>query len=77
MVLGLELGKLLAGWLDYRLRVIHHQQRIVAEANPVTMRMVDALERLTPSGLCATCGFPAFPGHGCPSNGAVDVMQLR
>jgi hypothetical protein len=48
MVVGLEAAKLLAGWLDYRLHVIHHQQRILNEANPVLMRMVDALEKTAP-----------------------------
>lgn len=47
ILLTLEAGKILAGWLDYRYHIIHTQQRLVAEANPVTMRMVDALERLS------------------------------
>ena len=46
IILVLEIGKIVAGWLDYRYRIIHTQQRLVAEANPVTMRMVDALESL-------------------------------
>ncbi len=46
IILTLEVGKIMAGWLDYRFHIIHTQQRLVAEANPVTMRMVDALERL-------------------------------
>ena len=46
ILVTLELGKLVAGWLDYRYHVIDTQQQLVGEANPVTMRMVDALERL-------------------------------
>ena len=45
LFLTLESAKLLAGWLDYRFKIIHEQQRVMSEANPVTMRMVDALER--------------------------------
>ena len=49
IILVLELGKTLAGFLDYRYRIIHSQQQIVAEANPVIMRQVDALEKLEAS----------------------------
>jgi hypothetical protein len=46
IVAGLEAGKMLAGWLDYRYRIIHRQQQMTAEANPVLMRQVDAMEAL-------------------------------
>lgn len=45
---ALEGGKILAGYCDYRFRVMHEYQRIAAEANPVTMRQVAALERMVP-----------------------------
>ena len=44
--LVLELGKVLAGWLDYRFKVINTHQQTLAEANPVIMRQVRALESL-------------------------------
>jgi hypothetical protein len=46
LFLGLEGLKILLGYWDYRLRVLHEMQRMVAEANPVVMRQVSALERL-------------------------------
>lgn len=48
ILLGIELAKVLLGWLDYRFHVIQTEQRIAAEASPVTMRMVHALEALVP-----------------------------
>jgi len=50
IVVGLELAKILAGWLDYRFRIIHTQARMIAEANPIMMRQLEALERLSPPG---------------------------
>jgi len=46
MFLGIEGLKLALGYWDYRLKVMHAYQQMVAEANPVVMRQVDALERL-------------------------------
>ena len=46
--LGLESAKVGLGWLDYRLHVYAEHQRIVTEQNRVTMRQVEALERLAP-----------------------------
>jgi hypothetical protein len=46
IVLGLEVGKLVAGWLDYRYHVIQSYQGMVTEANPITMRQVNALEKI-------------------------------
>ena len=48
MFLGIEGLKLALGYWDYRLKVMHEMQRIVTEANPVVMRQVSALERLSP-----------------------------
>lgn len=48
VVLGLESLKLVAGWADYRYHVIDAHQRMVAEASPVIMRQVAALEKLVP-----------------------------
>ncbi|HXE86548.1 MAG TPA: hypothetical protein VN524_07080 [Hyphomicrobiaceae bacterium] len=45
LFVGLEALKVTLGYWDYRLRVMHEMQRIVAEASPVTMRMVAALEK--------------------------------
>ena len=41
----LEAAKIALGALDYGLGVYQNQTRIQGEANPVMMRMVDALER--------------------------------
>ena len=48
ILVTLEAGKILAGWLDYRFHIIHTEQQMSAEASPVTMRMVHALEALVP-----------------------------
>lgn len=46
ILVGLEVGKVALGWVDYRWHIIQTQQQMVAEANPVIMRQVDALEAL-------------------------------
>lgn len=46
IIVALEGGKILAGCLDYRYGIIQTQQRIAAEANPVVMRQVDAMESI-------------------------------
>ena len=50
IVLALELGKIVAGWLDYRFHIYQAQVQTMAEANPVVMRQVDALEALVKQG---------------------------
>jgi hypothetical protein len=45
---GIEALKLVTGWLDYHFKVIHTQQRMVAEANPFIVRQTEALERMSP-----------------------------
>lgn len=46
ILLGIEGAKILLGWLDYKFEIIHTQQRLVAEANPIIMRQTRALESL-------------------------------
>lgn len=46
MFVGLEAAKIVLGRFDYHLGVMAEYQRRVAEANPVIMRQVDALERM-------------------------------
>ena len=43
---GIEVLKVVAGWLDYTHGGMEAYLRTTSEANPVTMRMVDALERM-------------------------------
>ena len=50
MVAGLEVMKILAGWLDYKFRIYHQQMETMSSANPIVMRQLDALERLVRQG---------------------------
>lgn len=48
LFLTLESAKILAGWLDARFDVWSSHTQAVAEQNPIVMRTVEALERLSP-----------------------------
>lgn len=50
IIVALEAGKILAGWLDYRFHIIDSHQQTLAEANPIIMRQVRALESLARQG---------------------------
>ncbi len=48
LFLTLESAKVLAGWLDQRFDVWSSHTQAVAEQNPIVMRTLEALERLSP-----------------------------
>ena len=49
LFLALEGAKVLAGWLDARFDVWRAHTQAVAEQNPIIMRQLHALERLSPA----------------------------
>jgi hypothetical protein len=47
--IALESAKIAAGAIDYHFKIMHAHQQVVAEANPIVMRQLDALEGMRAS----------------------------